>query len=64
MRNHMMRLSGDTEACDREGTFETNFKDMLASHMASYRMASQTATHIAVAGGPMSSDTGPAIELF
>ena len=64
MRDHMMRLCADTGAHDWEGTFETNFKEMLASHLASYRMASQTATHVAVAGGQMSSDAGPAIELF
>jgi methyl-accepting chemotaxis protein len=64
MRNHMMRLSGDEENSSPGAGLETNFTDMLASHLASYRMASQTATHIAVAGGQMSSDAGPAIELF
>jgi hypothetical protein len=38
---------------------------MLAGHLDKYRMASQTATHIAVAGGRAKSDyDGPAIELF
>jgi methyl-accepting chemotaxis protein len=65
MRNHLLRLS---EARDRpgfDGLFETNFKALLAAHLDTYRMASQTATHLAVAGGTSHGDQGrPAIELF
>ena len=65
MRNHLLRL---TEAQDRhgwDGIFDTTFKTLLESHLDNYRMASQTATHLAVAGGASQSDNGgPAIELF
>jgi methyl-accepting chemotaxis protein len=65
MRNHLMHL---TEAQDKQGwdgLFDTTFKTLLESHLNNYRMASQTVTHLAVAGGASKSDTGgPAIELF
>ena len=65
MRNHLLRL---TEAQDRhgwDGRFDTTFKTLLESHLDNYRMASQTATHLAVARGASGSDNGgPAIELF
>jgi len=37
----------------------------LESHISKYRMASQTMTHLAVAGGDANEDhSRPAIELF
>ncbi|MGD0366398.1 MAG: methyl-accepting chemotaxis protein [Acidobacteriaceae bacterium] len=65
MRDHLLRLS---EARDRpgwDGLFDTNFKALLEAHLDAYRMASQTVTHLAVAGGTSQRDQGrPAIELF
>lgn len=65
MRDHLLQ---STEARVRpgwDGLFETTFKTLLESHLNNYRMASQTATHLSVAGGNSKSDTGrPAIELF
>jgi len=65
MRDHLLHLSEDSEMSGWGGLFETNFKDLLASHLNRYRMASQTVTHIAVAGGETCQDhSRPAIELF
>lgn len=65
MRDHLLRLS---EARDRpgfDGLFDTNFKALLEANLGTYRMASQTVTHLAVAGGTSQGDHGrPAIELF
>jgi methyl-accepting chemotaxis protein len=65
MQNHLLRL---TEAQDRpgwDGLFDTTFKTLLESHLNNYKMASQTITHLAVAGGESDNDqSGPAIELF
>jgi methyl-accepting chemotaxis protein len=65
MREHLLELGKRQEALDWDGELDLNFKDMLASHLTRYRMASQTATHLAVAGDGTKSDNGhPAIELF
>jgi methyl-accepting chemotaxis protein len=65
MREHLLELGKRQEAPDWDGELDLNFKDMLASHLTRYRMASQTATHLAVAGDGMKGDNGhPAIELF
>jgi methyl-accepting chemotaxis protein len=65
MRDHLLRL---TEAQDRpgwDGLFDTTFKTLLESHLSNYKMASQTVTHLAVAGGESNTNqSGPAIELF
>jgi methyl-accepting chemotaxis protein len=65
MRDHLLRLS---EARDRpgfDGLFETTFKALLDAHLDTYRMASQTVTHLAVSGGTFQGDRGrPAIEIF
>jgi len=65
MNEHLQGISGCLmRPCD-EPHCTVNFKTMLAGHLDKYRMASQTATHIAVAGGRAKSDyDGPAIELF
>jgi methyl-accepting chemotaxis protein len=65
MREHLLELGNRQEAPDWDGELDLNFKDMLASHLTRYRMASQTATHLALAGDGMKGDNGhPAIELF
>ena len=65
MRDHMLYLM--ERPCDTvwNGAFDVTFKAMLADHLKRYRMASQTVTHIAVAGGRSSAELDrPAIELF
>jgi hypothetical protein len=48
-----------------DGLFDTTFKGLLESHLSSYKMASQTITHLAIAGGSSDTDNSrPAIELF
>lgn len=65
MRNHLLYLM--EKPCDPmwAGVFDETFKVMLADHLKKYRMASQTITHLAVAGGSSDGDhSRPAIELF
>lgn len=65
MRDHLLRLSEVRDRPGWDGLFETNFKALLEAHLDTYRMASQTVTHLAVAGGTSQGDQGrPAIELF
>jgi len=65
MREHMLRLSEKPDDAGWDGKLEMRFKDILTSHLNRYRMASQTKTHIQVAGGGAEQDHGrPAIELF
>jgi methyl-accepting chemotaxis protein len=65
MRDHLLRLAKTPERPGWDGLFDTTFKGLLESHLSSYKMASQTATHLAVAGGAKSSSLDrPAIELF
>jgi methyl-accepting chemotaxis protein len=65
MRDHLQMLSTKPGDHSWDGELEVNFKTMLAGHLDKYHMASQTATHHAVAGGTSQSDQGrPAIELF
>jgi len=48
-----------------EGHLDRTFKSMLDAHLGQYRMASQTKTHLAVAGQAATPNrNGPAIELF
>jgi methyl-accepting chemotaxis protein len=65
MRDHLQHMSGkelDSEWC---GDFDRNFTEMLEAHKIKYRMARQTVTHLAVAGGQASSThERPSIELF
>jgi methyl-accepting chemotaxis protein len=64
MRDHLLLLAEGPEMVGWDG-LETTFKGLLESRLASYNMASQTATHLAVAGGISDGDhNGPAIELF
>lgn len=65
MRDHLQMLSTTSSDSAWNGKFDLTFSAMLAGHLNQYRMASQTATHLAVAGGNLQSDYGrPAIELF
>jgi methyl-accepting chemotaxis protein len=65
MRNHLLRLTQMQDRPGWEGLFKTTFKSLLESHISKYKMASQSVTHHAVAGGASGSDhSRPAIELF
>lgn len=65
MRDHLLRLAERPDRPGWDGLFETTFQSLLESHLDSYKMASQTITHLAIAGGSSDSDhSHPAIELF
>ncbi len=65
MRDHLQMLCAKPDDPAWDGQLDLTFKAMLASHLSRYHMASQTMTHLAVAGGTFESDHGrPAIELF
>ena len=65
MRDHLLRLTKTQDRSGWDGLFDTTFKSLVESHLNNYKMASQTVTHLAVAGGTSKSDNGrPAIELF
>lgn len=64
MRDHLQQLA--LLSCDStwNGELQQTFKSILATHLGKYRMASQTRTHMEIAGGGQSLGAGPAIELF
>jgi methyl-accepting chemotaxis protein len=65
MREHLQLLGERPESPRWDGHLDSTFKDMLASHLDHYRMASQTTTHLALVGEETNSEQGhPAIELF
>jgi methyl-accepting chemotaxis protein len=65
MRDHLMQLSDTANSPGWDCQSETTFKSLLEAHLSQYKMASQTITHLAVAGGKADSDhSHPAIELF
>ena len=65
MSKHLLQLTGSQDRPGWDGVFDTTFKSLLESHLSRYKMASQTAAHIAVTGGVSSDDhSHPAIELF
>jgi methyl-accepting chemotaxis protein len=65
MREHLQLLGERPESPYWDGQFDSSFKDLLASHLGRYRMASQTTTHLELIGEETNSDHGhPAIELF
>jgi len=65
MRDHMQSLSARMADFGWEGEFDHTFKQILAAHLGRYRMASQTRTHHAVAGGTSINDNNrPSIEIF
>jgi methyl-accepting chemotaxis protein len=65
MREHMQTMAERAVDFVWDGNFDPTFKQILAAHLDRYRMASQTLTHHAVAGGASDQDhSRPAIELF
>jgi methyl-accepting chemotaxis protein len=65
MRDHLLRLTETENRPGLDGLFDTTFKTLQEAHLGKYRMASQTVTHLAVAGGDLGADySRPAIELF
>ena len=65
MRDHMQTMSQRAFDFVWNGAFEVNFKQMLEAHKSRYRMASQSITHMNVAGGEDKQDhSHPAIELI
>jgi methyl-accepting chemotaxis protein len=65
MQNHLLWLTETQDRPGWDGLFDTTFKTLLESHLNNYKMASQTITHLAVAGGESDNgQSGPAIELF
>jgi methyl-accepting chemotaxis protein len=65
MRDHLQMLSTQSNDPSWDGKLDATFNEMLADHLGRYHMASQTATHLAVAGDiSESGHNGPAIELF
>ncbi len=65
MSEHLLELNAKPEAPDWDGQLDRTFKSMLDAQLSQYRMASQTQTHLAVAGGQTHDAVdGPAIELF
>ena len=65
MGDHLQELNAMPDDREWNGTMARTFKSMLEAHLGSYRMASQTATHLAVSGGTANKeDSRPAIELF
>jgi methyl-accepting chemotaxis protein len=65
MREHLQHLSGKLADFNWQGELDRRFTEMLEAHKSRYRMASQTMTHLNVAGGEDSQDhSRPAIELF
>jgi methyl-accepting chemotaxis protein len=64
MRDHLLLLAEEPETVS-QGGLKPTLKDLLESHLATYKMASQTVAHLAVAGGISDGDHNcPAIELF
>jgi len=65
MRDHLSRMTKTQDSPGWDGRFDTTFKTLLEDHLSKYHMASQTITHLTVAGGKLNGDhSHPAIELF
>jgi methyl-accepting chemotaxis protein len=65
MRQHMQVLAEKAYDFVWDGSFDLTFDRMLEAQKSKYRMASQTVTHVQVAGGDNFQDhSRPAIELF
>jgi len=65
MRDHMERLNDRAADTKWEGKIDPTFKSLLAAHLDSYSMASQTVTHNSVAGGASAGGQAcPKVELF
>jgi methyl-accepting chemotaxis protein len=65
MGQHLQELSGKLDDHNWNGQLDITFKTILTAHLDSYKMASQTVTHLAVAGGIAEDDLSrPSVELF
>ena len=65
MCEHLQQMSVSVANLGRQSEFDHTFSKMLEAHKSRYRMASQTVTHLAVAGGESVEDHSSAgIELF
>jgi methyl-accepting chemotaxis protein len=65
MKEHMVLLSARMDDPAWDGELDQSFESILASHLEDYKMASQTMTHVAVAGGSTEgTHSDQAIELF
>jgi len=65
LRDHVVVLAGKLDDTKWDGHLDRTFKGMLDAQLGQYRMASQTNTHLAVAGCETpATPSGPAIELF
>ncbi|MGD0860510.1 MAG: methyl-accepting chemotaxis protein [Terracidiphilus sp.] len=65
MRDHLERLNDRAADNSWDGKVDPTVRSLLAAHLDSYSMASQTLTHNSVAGGESAGALGcPAIELF
>ncbi len=65
LRDHVQEIAIRSEDAKWEGQLDRTFKTMLDAQLGQYRMASQTVTHLALAGGDkQSAACGAAIELF
>jgi methyl-accepting chemotaxis protein len=65
MRDHMQMLNEKTADSSWDGSVDPTFRSLLAAHLDSYSMASQTVTHNSVAGGESAgAQACPSIELF
>ena len=65
MRDHIQYLMERPADSTWTGDLHATFNSLLANHLNQYRMASQTATHLAVYGEKSdSTQNRPSIELF
>lgn len=65
LRDQVAVLMGKSDDAKWEGQLDRTFRGMLDDHLHQYRMASQTRTHLTIAGnGAAAESNGPAIELF
>ncbi len=65
MRDHLQMLANFFGDSTWDGRLDPTFQSILAAHLDHYKMASQTATHLAVSGGEATEDhSRPSIELF
>lgn len=65
MREHLLELAARNGDAHWDGVLPRTFKGILDSHLNQYKMASQTQTHLATAGGEtQAAFSGPSIELF
>ena len=65
MREHLGLVSEKLDDPSWSGQLDLTFDKILTTHLDQYKMASQTSTHLSVAGGVSNRDNDrPAIELF